>query len=49
MNAMLAEMRQGHTADAMIAAVGKVGAVLTAHVPRLEGDVNELPDRLIEV
>jgi putative membrane protein len=49
MNAMLAEMRQGRTADAMIAAVGKVGAVLTAHVPRLEGDVNELPDRLIEV
>lgn len=49
MNAMLIELREGRTADAMIAAVGKVGAVLTAHVPRLEGDVNELPDRLIEV
>ncbi|WP_404481793.1 TPM domain-containing protein [Novosphingobium sp. BL-52-GroH] len=49
MNAMLAELRAGRTADAMIAGIGKVGAVLTTHVPRLEGDVNELPDRLIEV
>ncbi|MFC0203746.1 TPM domain-containing protein [Novosphingobium soli] len=49
MSAMLAELRQGRTADAMIAAVGQVGAVLAAHVPRREGDINELPDRLIEV
>lgn len=49
MTAMLAEMRAGHTADAMIAGVGKVGAVLATHVPRLDGDINELPDRLIEV
>lgn len=49
MNAMLAELRAGRTADAMIAAVGKVGAILATHVPRLPGDVNELPDRLIEV
>jgi putative membrane protein len=47
--AMLAELRHGRTADAMIAGVGKVGAILALHVPRLEGDVNELPDRLIEV
>lgn len=49
MNAMLAELRQGRAADAMIAAVTRVGVVLTTHVPRLEGDINELPDRLIEV
>lgn len=48
-NAMLAELRQGRTAEAMVAGVGKVGAILSLHVPRLPGDVNELPDRLIEV
>ncbi|HUD30701.1 MAG TPA: hypothetical protein VMQ93_17680 [Novosphingobium sp.] len=49
MNAMLGELREGRTADAMIAAIAKVGTILATHVPRLEGDVNELPDRLIEV
>lgn len=49
MNAMLAELREGRVADGMIAAIGKVGAVLQAHVPRLTDDENELPDRLIEV
>lgn len=49
MNAMLAEMRAGRTADAMIAGIRQVGAILAIHVPRTEGDVNELPDRLIEV
>lgn len=49
MDAMLAELKQGRTADAMIAAVEKVGAVLSEHFPRAEDDTNELPDRLIEV
>lgn len=49
MTAMLAHLRQGDNAEAMIAAVAKVGPVLATHVPRMEGDVNELPDRLIEV
>lgn len=49
MTAMLAELRQGHVADGMIAAIRKVGAVLQTHVPRADDDVNELPDRLIEV
>jgi putative membrane protein len=49
MAAMLAELKQGRTADAMIAAVERVGAVLAEHFPRSEDDVNELPDRLIEV
>lgn len=47
--AMLSELRAGRNADAMIAGVGKVGAILSLHVPRLPGDVNELPDRLIEI
>lgn len=49
MNAMLAELRQGRVADGMIAAIGKVGAILQTHVPRTTDDINELPDRLIEV
>jgi len=47
--AMLAEIRAGRMADGMIAALGQVGAVLAEHFPRAEDDVNELPDRLIEV
>jgi putative membrane protein len=49
MAAMLAELRQGRCGAGMVAAVGKVGAVLAEHFPRAEGDVNELPDRLIEL
>jgi putative membrane protein len=49
MSALLAQLREGRTADAMIAAIDRVAPVLATHVPRLEGDVNELPDRLIEV
>lgn len=49
MHAMLAHLREGRTADAMIAGIHKISPILTSHVPRLEGDANELPDRLIEV
>jgi putative membrane protein len=31
----------------MALAVERVGAVLAEHLPRSEGDSNELPDRLI--
>jgi putative membrane protein len=46
---MLAEIRQGRLADGLIAAIERVGAVLAEHFPHQENDVNELPDRLIEV
>jgi putative membrane protein len=49
MAAMLAELKQGSCGAGMVAAVGKVGAVLAEHFPRDENDVNELPDRLIEL
>jgi putative membrane protein len=49
MAAMLAELKQGRCGAGMVAAVGKVGAVLAEHFPRAEDDVNELPDRLIEL
>jgi putative membrane protein len=49
MIALVSEVREGRIADGMIAAVGKVGAILGAHLPRAENDANELPDRLIEL
>ncbi len=49
MAAMLTEIRAGRLADGLVAAVDKVGAVLSQHFPRAEDDRNELPDRLIEV
>jgi putative membrane protein len=36
-------------ADGLVAAVERVGAVLAQHLPRGGNDINELPDRLIEV
>ncbi|MBU3991477.1 MAG: hypothetical protein KKA12_02855 [Alphaproteobacteria bacterium] len=47
--AMLVELKASHMADGLIAAVSRVGVVLAEHFPRANQDVNELPDRLIEV
>jgi putative membrane protein len=49
MAALLADVREGRVADGMIAAVAIVGDVLTTHFPRDANDVNELPDRVIEL
>ncbi|WP_395395455.1 hypothetical protein WBP07_08370 [Novosphingobium sp. BL-8A] len=49
MSAMLAHVGQDRVADGMVVAVGKVGAILSEHFPRADDDINELPDRLIEV
>lgn len=49
MAAMLVHIKDGRVADGMIAAVEKVGVVLAEHFPRAEDDINELPDRLIEL
>lgn len=49
MAAMLVHIREDHVADGLIAAVERAGTVLAEHFPRAENDVNELPDRLIEV
>jgi len=46
---LIAEVRQGKLADGMIAAVCDVGVILAEHFPRADDDVNELPDRLIEL
>lgn len=49
MIAMTAEVREGRIADGMIAAIEQVGRILSEHLPRAEDDVNELPDKLIEL
>ncbi|MCX7283978.1 MAG: hypothetical protein NTX28_08020, partial [Novosphingobium sp.] len=49
MKAMLDPLRAGQVAQGIAAAVGEVGTVLARHFPRSDDDVNELPDRLIEV
>lgn len=46
---LIAEVREGRLADGMIAAIGDVGSILGAHFPRAADDINELPDRLIEL
>ena len=46
---LIAEVREGRLADGMIAAVRDVGVILAEHFPRADDDVNELPDRLIEL
>lgn len=49
MAAMLTHVGDGRIAEGMCAAIGKVGAILAPHFPHADDDVNELPDRLIEV
>ncbi len=49
MAALLRELRAGRPGEGMAAAVERVGAVLAQHFPRSADDINELPDRLIEL
>lgn len=49
MGDMLAEIRKGRVAEGLAIGIRDVGFVLAEHFPRGSGDVNELPDRLIEV
>lgn len=49
MAALVAELRQGRPAEGLIAAINMVGDVLAEHFPRSDADVNELPNRLIEL
>jgi len=45
--AMLADIRGGSLARGLEAGIHSAAEVLAAHVPRAEGDVNELPDRIV--
>lgn len=49
MAALIVELRQGRTGHGMAAAVREVGRVLAEQLPRAADDVNELPDRVIEL
>lgn len=49
MAAMLVELKHGRRGAGVVAAVERVGKVLAEHLSRDAGDVNELPDRLIEL
>src|SRR4051812_28404329 len=49
MTALLVEVKQGRVGDGIVAAVERVGAVLAEHFPRSAGDINEIPDKLIEL
>jgi len=49
MAALVAAIRDGRPGEGMAEAVRQVGAVLAEHFPRDADDINELPDRLIEL
>ncbi|MGF7151066.1 putative membrane protein [Sphingomonas zeicaulis] len=49
MAAMIGHVRAGRPGEGMAEAVAQVGVVLARHFPKSEDDVNELPDRLIEL
>ena len=44
-DALTMQVREGHLAAGLIAAIGRYGAVLAEHAPP-DGSANELPDRL---
>jgi len=49
MAALVAEVREGRAGEGMAAAVAAIGAILAETFPKTENDVNELPDRVIEL
>jgi len=49
MTALILALREGRAADGLVKAITMVGAVLSQHFPRAADDLNELPDRLIEL
>ena len=49
MTALLTNVREGRVGDGIVAAVQRVGLVLSEHFPRSAEDNNEIPDQLIEL
>ncbi|HEX6740864.1 MAG TPA: TPM domain-containing protein [Sphingomicrobium sp.] len=49
MAALLEQVRDGRPGDGICAAIERVGGVLAEHFPRSAGDINEIPDKLIEL
>ena len=49
MAALLTEVKAGRPGEGIVAAVSLIGAVLSEHFPRDTADMNEIPDKLIEL
>lgn len=49
MAALIDAVREGRTADGLVAATGHIGAILAETLPRTGRDPDELPDRIIEL
>ena len=49
MHALIKDVREGRPGDGICAAIERIGVVLSEHFPRSASDVNEIPDRLIEL
>ena len=49
MAALIDAIRAGQPGEGLAQAVAQVGSVLSTHFPREQDDINELPDRLIEL
>ena len=49
MASLVGEVRQGRPGDGIVAAIERVGMVLAEHFPRSADDINEIPDKLIEL
>ncbi|MDQ0248908.1 putative membrane protein [Sphingomonas kyeonggiensis] len=49
MAALIGGVKRGEAGEGMAEAVRRIGLVLAEHFPRSEDDVNELPDRVIEL
>lgn len=49
MAALVEAVRDGRPADGMVDAISRIGTILSEHFPKTADDVNELPDRLIEL
>lgn len=49
MASLIVDVKAGRVADGIVAAIECVGGVLAEHFPHSAGDVNEIPDKLIEL
>ncbi|SEQ56207.1 putative membrane protein [Faunimonas pinastri] len=49
LDALITEVRSGAITDGFVHAIESCGTVLAQHFPRQPDDVNELPDRLVEL
>jgi putative membrane protein len=49
MAALLVEVKAGRPGAGIVAAVERIGAVLSEHFPKSTEDTNEIPDKLIEL